>query len=70
MYHLESGRLHNLHISVSPPEDDEEEWVAGGQKARRPSHVEREKAEQARLSALLEELNIPEQKEEHNKVVA
>jgi hypothetical protein len=62
VYHLETGRLHNLHISLSPPEEDEEEWVSGEKRARRPSQIAREKAEDARLSALLEELKIPEMK--------
>lgn len=63
VYHLETGRLHNLHITVSPPEDDDEEWVAGEKRARRGSQIERERLEDARLSALLSDLKIPEHKE-------
>jgi len=71
VYHLETGRLHNLHITVSPPEDDEEDWVAGdSQRARRGSQIERERLEDARLSALLEELKIPEQKESEEAILA
>lgn len=72
VYHLETGRLHNLHITISPPEDDDEDWVAGdsSQRARRGSQIERERLEDARLSALLEELKIPEQKESEESILA
>jgi hypothetical protein len=65
VYHLETGRLHNLHISVHPPaldEEDEHEIGVGKPRSRHNSQAEREKHDKEVLSKLLADLRIPEKR--------